>query len=110
MHLSALQEHLQNADGATELYGAGELAGALERLSSGGVDAVILDPDLPDSQGIVSFERMYAFAPDVPVIAISAHEAYLRSMEKLGAARILAKPFHISVLIEAVDSVRPLRA
>ena len=74
-----------------------------------GSDAVILDPDLPDSQGIVSFERMYAFAPDVPVIAISAHEPYLRTMDKLGAARILAKPFRISGLIEAVDSVRPLR-
>ncbi len=71
MHLNALQEHLQKVDGATELCGAGELAGALERLSSGGVDAVILDPDLPDSQGIVSFERMYAFAPDVPVIVLT---------------------------------------
>ena len=71
LHLSALQEHLQEANGATELYGAGELAGALERLSSGGVDAVILDPDLPDSRGIVSFERMYAFAPDVPVIVLT---------------------------------------
>jgi len=71
LHLNALQEHLQKVDGATELCGAGELAGALERLSSGGVDAVILDPDLPDSQGIVSFERMYAFAPDVPVIVLT---------------------------------------
>jgi diguanylate cyclase (GGDEF)-like protein len=58
-------------DGETVLQGAGELAGALERLSGGGVDAVILDPDLPDSQGIVSFERMYAFAPDVPVIVLT---------------------------------------
>jgi diguanylate cyclase (GGDEF)-like protein len=43
----------------------------LERLAGGGVDAVILDPDLPDSQGIVTFERMYAFAPDVPVIVLT---------------------------------------
>ena len=71
MHLNALKEHLQKVDGATELCGAGELAGALERLAAGGVDAVILDPDLPDSQGIVSFERMYAFAPDVPVVVLT---------------------------------------
>ncbi len=71
MHLDALREHLQTANGATELYGVGELAGALEWLSSGGVDAVILDPDLPDSQGIASFERMYAFAPDVPVVVLT---------------------------------------
>ena len=71
MRLDALREHLQSTDGDTELHGAGELSGALERLSGGGVDAVILDPDLPDSQGIVSFERMYAFAPDVPVIVLT---------------------------------------
>ena len=71
MRLDALREHLQSTDGDTELHGAGELSGALERLSGGGVDAVILDPDLPDSQGIVSFERMYAFAPDVPVIVLA---------------------------------------
>ena len=70
-HLDALRGHLQSANGATELYGEGELAGALERLSSGGVDAVILDPDLPDSQGIASFERMYAFASDVPVVVLT---------------------------------------
>ncbi len=71
MRLEALRGHLQNADGDTELHGVGELSGALERLSGGGVDAVILDPDLPDSQGIASFERMYAFAPDVPVIVLT---------------------------------------
>ena len=71
MRLDALREHLQSTNGDTELHGAGELSGALERLSGGGVDAVILDPDLPDSQGIVTFERMYAFAPDVPVIVLT---------------------------------------
>ena len=71
MRLDALREHLQSTNGDTQLHGAGELSGALERLSAGGVDAVILDPDLPDSQGIVTFERMYAFAPDVPVIVLT---------------------------------------
>ena len=71
--MEALREHLQSTDGDTELQGAAELSGALERLSSGGVDAVILDPDLSDSQGIVSFERMYAFAPNVPIILLT-HE------------------------------------
>ena len=42
--LEALREHLRNTGGETELLSAGELAVALERLSSGGVDAVILDP------------------------------------------------------------------
>ncbi|MBW3535398.1 MAG: GGDEF domain-containing response regulator [Gemmatimonadetes bacterium] len=48
-----------------------ELAAALERLSQGGFDAVLLDLDLPDSQGIVTFERTYAFAPDVPIVVLT---------------------------------------
>ncbi len=71
VRLEALREHLQSTDGDTDLYGVCELSGALERLSEGWVDAVILDPDLPDSQGIVSFERMYAFAPNVPIIVLT---------------------------------------
>ncbi len=71
IRLEALRQHLEGAEGDTELHGATELAGALERLSGGGVDAVVLDPDLPDSQGIVSFERMYAFAPNVPVVVLT---------------------------------------
>ena len=72
VRLDALREHLRDAGkGGTLLHGAGELAGALERLSTGGIDAVLLDSDLPDSQGIVSFERMYAFAPNVPIIVLT---------------------------------------
>jgi two-component system cell cycle response regulator len=72
VRIDALREHLRNTDEGTRLDGAGDLAGALERLSTGGVDAVILDPDLPDSQGIVTFERMHAFAPNVPVIVMTS--------------------------------------
>ena len=81
VYLDALREHLQGADGDTELLEAGELAGALERLSSGGVDAVILDPDLPDSHGIVSFERMWSWprAVDSYGLEIQAAGAYLLS-------------------------------
>ncbi|MCH7562369.1 MAG: diguanylate cyclase [Gemmatimonadetes bacterium] len=54
-----------------ELEWVSELATALQRLSAGGIDAVLLNPSLPDSDGIVSFERTNAFAPDVPIIVIS---------------------------------------
>ena len=49
-----------------------ELTAALERLSQGGIDVVLLDLDLPDSEGIVTFERAYAFAPDVPIVVLTA--------------------------------------
>ncbi|MEQ8331046.1 MAG: GGDEF domain-containing response regulator [Longimicrobiales bacterium] len=49
----------------------GELASALARLAHGGFDAALLDLELPDSQGMVTFERTRAFAPDVPVVVLS---------------------------------------
>jgi len=57
-----------------ELVWAGELSGALSRLSKGGIDAVLLDPALPDSEGISSFERLFAFAPEVPIIILTDDE------------------------------------
>jgi diguanylate cyclase (GGDEF)-like protein len=57
--------------GPIELEWVSELATALQRLSAGGIDAVLLNPSLRDSDGIVSFERTNAFAPHVPIIVIS---------------------------------------
>jgi diguanylate cyclase (GGDEF)-like protein len=56
---------------AIEVDSASELSEAHERLSQGGIDAVLLDLDLPDSQGLETFERTNAFAPDVPIIILA---------------------------------------
>ena len=61
----------QSRSGHIELEWASELTSGLERLSQGGIDAVLLDLSLPDSEGIVTFERTYAFAPDVPIVVLS---------------------------------------
>jgi diguanylate cyclase (GGDEF)-like protein len=57
--------------GVLELEWVNELSQALGKLTQGGFDAVLLSLDLPDSQGMVTFDRAYAFAPDVPIIVIS---------------------------------------
>jgi two-component system, cell cycle response regulator len=57
-----------------ELEWAGGVSEALARLNQGGIDLVLLDLELPDSQGIVTFERTYAFAPDVPVIVLTQED------------------------------------
>lgn len=63
---------LEDVDGANlEVESVGELSAALQRLSEGGVDVVLLGLDLPDSQGTVTFERTYAFAPDVPIVVLT---------------------------------------
>ncbi len=50
---------------------AGRLDGALQRLAAGGVDAVLLDLSLPDSQGVETFERVSRASPETPVIILT---------------------------------------
>ncbi len=47
------------------------LGRGLQRLEQGDVDVVLLDLTLPDSQGIETFERACAEAPDVPIIVMT---------------------------------------
>jgi diguanylate cyclase (GGDEF)-like protein len=57
--------------GDLEIEAVSELSHALARLSQGGIDAILLSLDLADSQGMVTFDRAYAFAPDVPIIVLT---------------------------------------
>lgn len=54
-----------------ELERVERLAEGLQRLAQGGVDVVLLDLKLPDSEGLATFDRMYAFAPDVPIVVLA---------------------------------------
>lgn len=47
------------------------LSTSLERLAEGGIDVVLLDLSLPDSQGLETFARVSAQAPDVPVVLLT---------------------------------------
>ncbi len=74
-YLEALREKLAEAGSSgIELEWAGGVAAALARLNGGGIDVVLLDLELPDSHGMVTFERTYAFAPHVPIIIFTDRE------------------------------------
>jgi PAS domain S-box-containing protein len=50
----------------------GELSTGLDRLQNGGVDAVLLDLNLPDSNGVETFQQVRSCAPDIPIVLINA--------------------------------------
>jgi signal transduction histidine kinase len=52
----------------------GRLTIGLNRLAQGGIDAILLDLGLPDSQGINTFEKTYAVAPKVPILILTAND------------------------------------
>jgi CheY-like chemotaxis protein len=49
----------------------GALSTGLERLQNGGVDAVLLDLNLPDSSGADTFQRVRNCAPDIPIVLLN---------------------------------------
>ncbi len=57
-----------------EVKQADRLSKGLEFLRNGGVDVVLLDLGLPDGQGISTFEKAHAQAPDVPLIVLTGHD------------------------------------
>jgi two-component system, cell cycle response regulator len=71
--LTALRDTLEAMeDPKYKVEWVGELSRALQRLSLGGVDVVLLDLNLPDSEGLATFERAKAFAPDVPILVLTS--------------------------------------
>ncbi len=69
------------------------LAAGLERLSRGGIEAVLLDLTLPDCNGLETFIRLHAVAEDVPTIVYTSvdDEELSLSALNLGAADYLVK-------------------
>lgn len=69
------------------------LASGLERVSLGGIDALLLDLGLPDSQGLKTFERVHEAVPSLPVVVMSSlddEQVAMRAVE-IGAQDYLIK-------------------
>ena len=91
VNLDSVLEQVQKS--GIILERAGGLNQALERLSQGGIDLLMLDLDLPDGGDIGTFERAYAFAPHVPIIVLTRVEDQdmALSLVKAGAQDYLVK-------------------
>jgi len=105
-----------NADYRTELKLSLEKSGHVVIEAGGGdeglalfaeqpVDVVITDVVMDEGEGVETMRQLHCLAPGLPIIAISGNQSYLHSMEKLGAAFWLLKPFPIKELNEAIGKV-----
>jgi diguanylate cyclase (GGDEF)-like protein/PAS domain S-box-containing protein len=74
-----------------------QLVEGIERLSKKGIDAVLLDLSLPDSQGIETFDKLFTVAPEVPILILSGHinEALAKQAVGRGAQDYLL-PTHLN--------------
>src|ERR1019366_2006029 len=53
---------------------ADRLAVALKSLARGGIDGVLLDLSLPDSQGLETFRKIPDQAPHIPIVVLSGQD------------------------------------
>lgn len=89
-----IEKELGEARGSRfSVSSAANLAAGLGRLDEGGVDAVLLDLNLPDSQGADTFLALNARAPDVPVVILTISDDDALALEALrqGAQDYLVK-------------------
>jgi diguanylate cyclase (GGDEF)-like protein/PAS domain S-box-containing protein len=60
--------------GAFQIEWVKNLSDGLERLSKGGIEAVLTDLSLPDSEGMETLDRLLLAAPHVPILVLSGAE------------------------------------
>src|SRR5271157_1208894 len=72
---------------------AESLSAGLEILTTGGLDVILLDLGLPDSQGLATLGRLYARVPHIPIVVLTGHgdEAVAIEAVKQGAQDYLVK-------------------
>jgi diguanylate cyclase (GGDEF)-like protein/PAS domain S-box-containing protein len=73
-----------------------QLSEGVERLSKKGIAAVLLALCLPDSNGIVTFDKLFAAAPDIPILILGGEGNEALAKEAVGrGAQDYLLPGHI---------------
>lgn len=71
----------QAKDDAFDIEWVVRLSDGLERLRAGGIDAILVDLSLPDSQDITTFDKLYAIAPQTPIWILNTADSTMLAME-----------------------------
>jgi len=97
-----LEHALGNArDGPFDVEAGATLAEGMRRLRSGGVDAILVDLDLPDSQGLSGFDQLAAAARHTPILTLCGLDDEADAVEAVqrGAQGWLSKGFFDNALV-----------
>jgi DNA-binding response OmpR family regulator len=84
---------------------AESLNGGMERLRLGGLDAVLLDMNLPDSRGLNSFLTLHEQFPNIPIVILTGeHDEELAAQTvRAGAQDYLPKfPVNVDLVVRSV--------
>jgi two-component system response regulator (stage 0 sporulation protein F) len=106
----SLAEILSDAGHVTIEAADGEAA---IRAVSQSVDVILLDYRLPDSNDLTLLSTLRRLAPDSGIVIMTAHDTpdIVREALRLGAHRVLAKPFELrdlAAIVARAQSCRPI--
>jgi DNA-binding NtrC family response regulator len=99
----SLRERLRRDGYAVSEAGTG--ADALEQVAAGGVDLVLLDFRLPDTDGLAVLRRIKELTPETLVILMTAFSTVENAVEamRLGAYHYVNKPFNLDEVALVVE-------
>lgn len=83
----------------------GDGQAALDAIRECQPDLIVSDIIMDGMEGIAAIIEFRKQLPDIPVIAMSGNEFYLKNSEKLGADVALLKPFTRSVFLSKIDAL-----
>jgi len=78
---------------------------AVREFLEGPPDLILLDLNMPDTDGWKAFDVIARLAPDVPVIVITARPGQARRAAEAGIDMLLEKPLDIPVLLETIRTL-----
>lgn len=85
LHLKFFETLLEQAREPFDVLSCDRLSLALQLLEEGGIDLIVLDLGLPDSEGLDTLGRVLARAPSVPVIVLSGTDDVGTAMRAVDA-------------------------
>ena len=100
--ISALSERMETRGIKVDTAASGKEA--LKRVEGGTYDAIILDLQMPEMDGIETLKLLQAKNPDLQIILLSGYATLEKGIEavKLGAIDFLEKPADIHKLMEII--------
>jgi diguanylate cyclase (GGDEF)-like protein/PAS domain S-box-containing protein len=94
------------SSGSFDVEWVRQLSEGLERLSKKGIAAVLLELDLPDSHGIGTFDKLFAAAPDIPILILGGNVNEALAKQAVGRG---AQDYLLSDHLDSYSLPRALR-
>lgn len=104
--IDTLAERMQNRGMDVETTTSAKKA--LELVEKGDFDAVVLDLQMPEMDGLEALKILKEKKPEIQVILLTGHATVEKGIEamKLGALDLVEKPAELSVLTEKIQKAQ----